>query len=90
MTWHISQWFIPSFPHQKHKGIFLQYLMQEPGPAPEGKSHKSMDPHDWVHLKSLTLRLVYIVPQQLINYISSFPALALILSEVSDHSFLLG
>ena len=37
-VWYISKWFHIS-PYWKHEGIFLQYLLWEPGPGLGGKIH---------------------------------------------------
>lgn len=43
-------------------GIFLQYLLTEPGQTPGDK-----DPLNWVPLEFLTPRLIQISPQQLLR-----------------------
>ena len=40
MVWHISEWFL--FSSRKQAGIFLQYLLWEPGQSPGGNTHKSV------------------------------------------------
>lgn len=55
------------------QGDFLSFLW-ESGRAPRGKSHIIVrDPHYWVPLGFLTLRLVHISLQQFVNYSSGFP-----------------
>ena len=48
MLWHISKWFLFLSPPRKHKGIFLRYLLWEPGQAPGGKFHNIVDVSIWL------------------------------------------
>lgn len=40
-------WCSPS-PFQNHEGIFLQYLLWEPGQAFQGKSHNTVGASQWL------------------------------------------
>lgn len=70
---------------QKHKGIFLRYLLWEPVLTSGDKSHCMVRTYyNWVPLEFLTLRLAHTEPPE-IQYSSGFPNQALVPSLVSAY-----
>ena len=79
----ISDWFFSPPPAGRRTGFF-SYLLQEPGQAPEGKSHNivglssCLGPQEF-----LTLRLAHMEAARFISYGSGFPATTLVAVEIS-------
>lgn len=72
MLWYISKWFFSLSP-AGNEGIFLQYSLWGPSIDTGVLTHKDVPLNDWVPLKILPLRLVYMELPATHQFRFSFP-----------------